>query len=95
MKALEAEVSKHSTLGSESERESAYSYAGSEQGGGSGFPEGFGSLPLELRLQAPVVCDGFEWQGFLPESMPAAYDDFIMEVTCHHPQWLELQRVRW
>ena len=68
---------------------------GSEQGGGSGFPEGFGSLPLELRLQAPVVCDGFEWQGFLPESMPAAYDDFIMEVTCHHPQWLELQRVRW
>jgi hypothetical protein len=66
---------------------------GSECGGGRGFPEGFGKLPFERQLQAPVVCGGrIEYQGILPEHFPAAYDTFIMDITCRHPQFLALQR---
>ena len=57
------------------------------------FPMGYDALPFENKLDAPVECgEGVQWQGFFPNEFPLAYDDFLMHVACHHPQFLALQR---
>ena len=37
-----------------------------------------------------LVARGFESQGLMPEYYPAAYDDFILDVTTANPQMMEL-----
>jgi hypothetical protein len=37
-----------------------------------------------------LVTRDFESQGFLPEYFPAAYDDFILDISSAHPQMMEL-----
>jgi hypothetical protein len=37
-----------------------------------------------------LVTNGFASQGMMPEYFPAAYDEFILDVTTSHPQMMEL-----
>ena len=78
-----------------SDAEKARLCGGNEIDGPDGgfFPPGFDALPFEQKLRAPVECgEGVQWQGFFPSEFPLAYDDFLMHVACHHPQFLALQR---